>query len=83
MNLLLDKDQITALCSLGLNDIRRALAAGGEPDVDNEIIEVNFLGLNGHSQFVYEIVFPDSEEVAYTTGRIYVSQINGQPVARH
>ena len=83
MNLLLDKDQISVLSNLGLNDIRQALAAGGEPDADNEIIQVNFLGLNGHSQFVYEIIFPNDETGAYTTGRVYVSQFNGRPIALH
>ena len=82
MSQLLDKHQIAALSKLDLHDIRRALEAGGYPDVDHEIRSVKFVGINEHCQFVYHIHYPGCEGTTIT-GFVFVRQVNGRPEATY
>jgi hypothetical protein len=72
MSLFATAEQIKKAMTLDVDDIRAALERQGYATSKGEILGAGFKGYNGES-FVYEITFPDPEEIGVTaTGRVFV-----------
>ena len=74
--MLIPKELLVHATELSLTEIRQALAEFGYTDTQ-DIYSADFAGQNEDGNYVYRIMFPDSdvddEDDAYAVGNIYVS----------